>query len=118
MLAHFDIKVIMVFDGCHLPAKKLTEDKRRQQRKNARKQAAELLRLGKTQEASKFIRTSIDVTHQMALNLMKECRRQNIDCIVAPYEADAQLAFLNINKIADVIITEDSDLLLFGCSKV
>ena len=38
--------------------------------------------------------------------------------IVAPYEADAQLAFLNQQKIADIIITEDSDLILFGCDKV
>jgi len=32
------------------------------------------------------------------------------DCIVAPYEADAQLAYLNISGIADFIISEDSDL--------
>lgn len=54
----------------------------------------------------------------MALCLIKECRKRNIDCIVAPYEADAQLAFLNIQNIAHIVITEDSDLTLFGCSKV
>lgn len=37
---------------------------------------------------------------------------------MAPYEADAQLAYLNKIKIADFIITEDSDLVLFGCQKV
>jgi exonuclease 1 len=37
---------------------------------------------------------------------------------VAPHEADAQLAFLNQQGIANVIITEDSDLILFGCSQV
>jgi 5'-3' exonuclease len=37
---------------------------------------------------------------------------------VAPYEADAQLAFLNKAGIAQVIVTEDSDLLLFGCDRV
>lgn len=41
-----------------------------------------------------------------------------MDCIVAPYEADAQLAYLNKAGIAQIIITEDSDLLLFGCEKV
>lgn len=41
-----------------------------------------------------------------------------MDCIVAPYEADAQLAYLNKCGIAQLIITEDSDLLLFGCDKV
>lgn len=41
-----------------------------------------------------------------------------MDCLVAPYEADAQLAFLNKAGIAHAIITEDSDLLAFGCKKV
>ncbi|KAG6455141.1 hypothetical protein O3G_MSEX009059 [Manduca sexta] len=54
----------------------------------------------------------------MALALIKECRNMNVDCIVAPYEADAQLAYLNIKNIAQLVITEDSDLILFGCNKV
>jgi exonuclease-1 len=41
-----------------------------------------------------------------------------VDVLVAPYEADAQLAFLSIANIAQVIITEDSDLIPFGCEKV
>ena len=40
-----------------------------------------------------------------------------VDVCVAPYEADAQLAFLSRSNIAQVIITEDSDLVLFGCEK-
>ena len=50
--------------------------------------------------------------------ILQVCRDNGVDCIVAPYEADAQLAFLNLKGIADIIITEDSDLLLFGCEKV
>lgn len=46
------------------------------------------------------------------------CRAKGVDCIVAPYEADAQLAYLSRTGIAQVIITEDSDLLLFGCDRV
>lgn len=60
----------------------------------------------------------MDITHKMALALIKECRKRNVDCIVAPYEADAQLAYLNIKNYAQVVITEDSDLILFGCTKV
>lgn len=54
----------------------------------------------------------------MALQLIKECRKRNIDTIVAPYEADGQLAYLNIQNIADFVISEDSDLMVFGCKKV
>lgn len=82
------------------------------------KKGAELLRAGKTEEGRNYLRRSLDITHEMALNLIKACRERNIDCIVAPYEADAQLAYLNIKGIAQVVITEDSDLLLFGCVKV
>ena len=69
-------------------------------------------------EALTYLRRCVDITHEMALQLIRACRARNVDCIVAPYEADAQLAFFNINDIADVIITEDSDLLLFGAKKV
>jgi exonuclease 1 len=40
-----------------------------------------------------------------------------VDVIVAPYEADAQLAFLSKVNIAQLII-QDSDLLLSGCEKI
>ena len=74
--------------------------------------------MGKVSEGRNLLRRSLDVSHKMALDVMKACQAQNVDCIVAPYEADAELAYLNIAGIADVVITEDSDLTLFGCKKV
>jgi len=41
-----------------------------------------------------------------------------LDYIISPYESDAQLAYLANKGIVDLIITEDSDLVLFGCPKV
>lgn len=38
--------------------------------------------------------------------------------LTAPYEADAQLAYLSKKNLVDVVITEDSDLLLFGAQKI
>lgn len=49
---------------------------------------------------------------------VQAARAKGIDCIVAPYEADAQLAYLNKAGIVQAVITEDSDLLAFGCKKV
>ena len=43
---------------------------------------------------------------------------ENIPYVVAPYEADAQLAYLERCGLVDGIITEDSDLLVFGCKNV
>ncbi|XP_023946184.2 exonuclease 1 [Bicyclus anynana] len=118
MLLSKNIKPILVFDGRHLPAKAMTEMKRRESRDISKKRAAELLSLGKIDEARSFMRRSVDITHAMALALIKECRQRNVDCIVAPYEADAQLAYLNVKNYAQLVITEDSDLILFGCTKV
>jgi exonuclease-1 len=42
----------------------------------------------------------------------------NVDVIVAPYEADAQLAYLSQNNLVDVVVTQDSDLIVFGVEKV
>lgn len=45
-------------------------------------------------------------------------RRAGVKLIVAPYEADAQLAYLSRSGAVDVVITEDSDCLPYGCKKV
>jgi 5'-3' exonuclease len=42
----------------------------------------------------------------------------NVSFVVAPYEADSQLAFMFNEGIIDFVITEDSDLLVFGVTKV
>lgn len=38
--------------------------------------------------------------------------------ITAPFEADAQLAYLCKSGYVDAVVTEDSDLLLFGAPKI
>ncbi|XP_063980645.1 exonuclease 1 [Diachasmimorpha longicaudata] len=118
LLLKFKIKPILVFDGRHLPAKAETELKRREQRDANRKRATELMKMGEVEQGKTLLKRAIDVSHEMALNVIKKCQELNIDCIVAPYEADAQLAYLNISGIADFVITEDSDLTLFGCKKI
>lgn len=76
------------------------------------------MRKGRHSEASKYLRRCVDITHEMAHELIEQCRSINVDCIVAPYEADAQLAYLSKIGLADYVITEDSDLTLFGCTKI
>lgn len=61
-------------------------------------QAREFLRQGNSAKARECFQKCVDVTSEMALDLIKVCRARNIDCIVAPYEADAQLAFLSLQS--------------------
>jgi len=117
LFLYHDIKPILVFDGRNLPSKAETEKKRRENRKMNRERAVQLLAEGKAKEAREYFQRCVDVTPQMARTVINACRDRNIDCIVAPYEADAQLAFL-ATTVADFVITEDSDLTLFGCEKI
>ncbi|NWI16932.1 EXO1 Exonuclease, partial [Crypturellus soui] len=118
MLLSFGIKPILVFDGCTLPSKKEVEKARREKRQANLLKGKQLLREGKLSEARECFGRSVNVTHDMAREVIKAARAQGIDCIVAPYEADAQLAYLNKTGMVQAIITEDSDLLAFGCKKV
>ena len=43
---------------------------------------------------------------------------ENVQYIVSPYEADAQMAYMVEKGQVDFAITEDSDLLAYGCKKV
>ncbi|XP_067120008.1 exonuclease 1 isoform X2 [Centruroides vittatus] len=118
MLLAAGTKPIMVFDGRNLPFKSITEEKRREKRNKNKIQGKEFLCEGKLKEARECFQRCVDITPEMAHDVILACRQKGIDCIVAPYEADAQLAYLNKCGIAQIIITEDSDLILFGCEKV
>jgi 5'-3' exonuclease len=43
---------------------------------------------------------------------------KQLDFIVAPYEADSQLAYLYHSKKVDYIISEDSDMIVYDCFKI
>ena len=49
---------------------------------------------------------------------MQRCRDEHILYCVAPYEADPQLVFIVTTGLADFVVTEDSDLLAYGCSHI
>ncbi|KAJ8359604.1 hypothetical protein SKAU_G00161290 [Synaphobranchus kaupii] len=118
MLLSFGVKPILVFDGCNLPSKREVETSRRERRQANLKKGKQLLREGKISEARDCFTRCINITPAMAHEVIKAARTRGVDCLVAPYEADAQLAFLNKTGIAQAVITEDSDLLAFGCKKV
>ena len=68
--------------------------------------------------AKQHMSKAIDITPEMAYQLILQLRRERIEYIVAPYEADAQMAYLERKGKVSAIITEDSDLLFFGCQRV
>ncbi|KAL7671696.1 hypothetical protein ACOME3_006599 [Neoechinorhynchus agilis] len=120
VLTEAGIRPLMVFDGHDLPLKSDVDAARRQSRQASLRKAHDLLeRRGKTDlEVRSCFRSAFEVTFEIAREVMSWLRDRNIDYLVAPYEADAQLAFLNISGIVDLVISEDSDLIPFGCRKI
>ena len=98
--------------------KREVEEQRAKTREGCKKEAQDLWREGDVGKAKKIFARGIDVTPEMARQFIEVLKKRSIEYIVAPYEADAQMAYLCINKNVSLVITEDSDLLAFGCRKV
>ncbi|MCJ1429194.1 Rad2 nuclease [Sticta canariensis] len=114
MLLHFGVIPYVVFDGDYLPSKSSTEAKRATRREECRKLGLELHRLGRLTQANNELQKAVDVTPEMAGQFIEEIKKLGVRYLVAPYEADAQLAYLERKGIIDGILSEDSDLLVFG----
>ncbi|KAG8917139.1 Rad2 nuclease, partial [Tulasnella sp. 417] len=118
MMRHYGVKPYLVFDGGPLPAKKGTESERSKKRAENLARANSLTEQGQHAQAREILTRCVDVTPEMAAQVIKALKVEAIPYIVAPYEADAQLAYLERTGIVDGVITEDSDLLVFGCRNV
>lgn len=114
MLKHFGVTPYIVFDGDYLPSKAATEKDRAMRRAESRRIGLDLLRAGKTTQALQELQKAVDVTPDMARQVIDELKKNGIQYVVAPYEADAQMAYLEREGIVDGVLSEDSDLLVFG----
>ncbi|KAI8319961.1 PIN domain-like protein [Martensiomyces pterosporus] len=118
MLRHYGIEPFFVFDGGPLPSKRETELERKRNREAKRQQGLRLWNQSKRKAAFEQFQRSVEVTPRMAKAVIDELKTENFQYIVAPYEADAQLAYLESQGIITASISEDSDLIVFGCQKV
>jgi exonuclease-1 len=118
MLIDFGVTPYLVFDGDNLPSKAGTNAARRKKREESRALGLELHKAGKTAQAQQELQKAIDVTPVMARQLIEELKKLNVQYIVAPYEADAQLVYLEQKGIIDGILAEDSDMLVFGAKRL
>jgi 5'-3' exonuclease len=83
-----------VFDGGYLPMKGGTEGSRRVERDKAMAAGLEAHARGDAATAYSFFTRAVDVTPAMAASFMRVLRRRGVAFVVAPYEADSQLAFM------------------------
>ncbi|KAL9007726.1 MAG: hypothetical protein Q9173_007068 [Seirophora scorigena] len=118
MLLHFGVVPYLVFDGDYLPSKAATEVERAKKREESKRMGLELHRMGKISQAHLELQKAVDVTPEMARQLIDALKQEGVQYVVAPYEADAQLAYLEKKGIIQGILSEDSDLLVFGAKRL
>ena len=118
MMKHWGVKPYLVFDGDYLPSKANTEALRARRRDESKKLGLELLKAGKRSGAHLELQKAIDITPQMARNLIDELKKAGVTYVVAPYEADAEMVYLERQGLVQGIISEDSDLLVFGAKRL
>ena len=128
LLRGFGIAVIVVFDGMRSPMKASTsmERKARQEANNSQgrhflDQAASAKRRGDdaayatlSKKADECFGRGISVTDDMVTTCIAALKQRGVRVVVAPYEADPQLVQLVWDGAADAVVTEDSDLLVYG----
>ena len=128
MLAAKGITAIVVFDGAPVPLKRHTNQERRAGRDQAladarqwkleceRRHAAGEDRDEAIERMRKAYGQTVSITSTMVETTKRALEKEGARCLVAPYEADAQLAALCVLGLADGVITEDSDLACLLCA--
>ncbi|EHN00253.1 Exo1p [Saccharomyces cerevisiae x Saccharomyces kudriavzevii VIN7] len=118
LLKTFKVEPYLVFDGDAIPVKKSTEFKRRDKRQENKAIAERLWACGERKNAMDYFQKCVDITPDMAKCIICYCKLNGIRYIVAPFEADSQMVYLEQKNIVQGIISEDSDLLVFGCQRL
>lgn len=121
--------VILVFDGRRCPLKAGTNAEREARRRSNLTEARRLRALGRMQEARDKYKQCIKATDPMARSVAAGVEKKykvtgpnhfgalpKVRCVFAPYEADAQLAKLCADGVADAVVTEDSDILVYSAT--
>ena len=106
MLRRHRVRPYLVFDGRPLPAKETESAERTRRKAERRAEGLRLLAEGDRKGAETALQACLDVTVAMRQKLVQACRELYVDYVVAPYEADAQLAYLHREGLVDGVISE------------
>ena len=119
------VEPVMVFDGKRSILKSGTHEKRSDARRTCIEQGKRLLEnMSKVSDAAckeklrseaiSYFQRGLSVTSAMEKNTISALNKMGVKVIVAPYEADAQLAYLCYTGYCQAVLTEDSDILVYS----
>lgn len=113
----FNIHPIMVFDGDKPTIKHREIARRSENREKIKRYINYLFETNINKCKSKIIESS-KITTKIVEEVCKHLIKKKIEYIISPYESDPQLAYLYHKQYIDLIYSEDSDLLVYGCKLV
>ncbi len=109
------LKLLFVFDGAPTPAKYSTD----QQRQRRRQEAYSRVVFGEdSTPSSAAVKAALTLGWPAVKAVISLLRTQGIPYIVAPYEADAQVALLAQSGHVWAAATIDSDFIIHGIERV
>ena len=117
-LLDHEVVPVIVFDGAYLPAKQRTNAQREANRLRHQSLALHYHSVSNAELATYHAQHAVSVTPAITHAFLALCRESNVDFLVAPYEADAQMAQLVSSGDVYACVTEDSDLVAFGCDRL
>ena len=117
-LLNFGIQPIIIFDGSILPAKLQTRSLRDFDRAISMGRAIGLQDSGNPGIAYNEFAKAAEIKHEMVQEIISSVKTLGAEAYVSPYEADAQLSHLSQLGLIDFAVSEDSDLLVYGCHRV
>lgn len=118
LMKKLNIKPYLIFDGDAILVKGEVESSRLNKRKTNKLMGEKLWRIGERKAATEFFQKSVNITTQMAKHIINYCRGNSIQYVVAPFEADSQMVYLEKTGQVQGIISEDSDLIVFGSKRL
>ncbi|CAO3635925.1 unnamed protein product [Mucor fragilis] len=118
LLQYYGVTPIVVFGSLPLPFKQITHDEHCRNPQASLEQGLDLYEPSEAAAAKERSQQPVTATNDMTIAVIRKLKEKTIQCIVAPYEAAAQLTHLaKTGKVAAVVTenAENADLLAFGC---
>lgn len=117
-LISIGITPVFVFDGDPLETKQKTVDERKKRREIVMQEIEDALAKNDLCRARFLMPRCVKVTPYVLHTILLALRKNHIEYFVSPYEADAQLVLLQKIGYVKWILSEDSDLLVYGATGV
>ncbi|KAL9546324.1 hypothetical protein MBANPS3_006711 [Mucor bainieri] len=117
-LKYHGVTPIVVFEGLTTPLKQAIEEKRRSERQVALKKGIECYKRDNNTDAEHYLGQAMPVSDDMVIAVMDKLAEKSIQCIMAPNETAAQLAYLEKTGKVAAVATYDNNLLGYGCTNV